>query len=1701
MGPDQLLKEHAGAACAARLTGIVLLSVLIPCAFSFQSPAPPDPATTSITGPNVPATAKINFTVKNYGDQAVTTDVAFYRGDPRFGSATEFGRMSVSLNPGATLYPGTPDTYQFRDGEIFTVCIDPDRTTADSNRNNNCLSHTVSNDYTNLKLDTTDLAVTPVGPDVGEPMTVSAKVHNAGTKDATTVLRLWQGHPLAPKSVLLGQTQVSVPAQGQNAAFWTLMRPAGDTNLWVAADNVAPRETSTADSLASRNMFLKATIDTGRRVVWNYALSTMPAIADLFGTGQPVMVFTEDEDRDTNGIPVRGHVTAVEVYPDGTHKELWSKVLVPDPSEAMTPVIADIDGDGSAEIIVEVVRRITNQIPNWGEIYVFVLDRNGDTKWSHQWRTATPPCHRPVWANGPVLGDINGDGIPDITIIERELVTVDGRNGNELVRAPWTQQNYCVQDAYSIVADVDSDGKNEIVVGYQGIHVFNSDGTKRWETPMSNIWEFALVDVEADGVPEVVIPVHRQGIEILDARTGAQKKWVSSLLPWFRTIAATTSLLPSGLPALILSQNDAFPATAAYDGSLNRLWFQDRRFATTADNPMNIVLADVLGQGRPQIISRTDRRVIRIQDIRDGTFLFDPSIYGYAAQNYAWPAPVDVDGDGRAEIVVPFNGGSGGTILDFEPTYPIVDFLVFGSVHWGKLPTVWNQLLFNQQQLDSRLAWRNDYQPWKTHNTWRQQPVRKACDLDQDADVDSDDVNALMALRGTPATAGDPRDIDKDGMITVADARACALKCTLANCTVIRPPARILSLTPRMGYPGTSVTTTIRAEFAGFQQDVTTVNFGAGIAVGAVTVLDANTLRATLTIASGQTGTRTVTVSTGATQATRIDGFSLSPDNKPPVVNAGATIDTTEVLPATISLNGSVTDDGLPAGGKLVCTWQQIAGPGTVQFGDSTKPATSATFPAQGFYTLRLSASDGELFTVDDVGVRVVAGNQAPLVNAGGNRTTQLDVPITLAGTVDDDGLPFGSTVTILWTEQSGPGTVSFGTPASATTTATFSAPGTYALRLSATDTLLSSSSDITVTVNPPLPRIAGLAPNSAVPGQTRAVTIAGQYTNFGQGATQVSFGPGVSVGGGPAGEFGPVTVDSPTSATAQISVATGAALGPRTIGVRTGEEFASAAGAFTVGTIGVPYSIQIDLSARIVAPGGSLTASPKALDAAGNVLPFPASSFQMQVQAEAGAATGNAPVLSGLTVTFPKLNKRVINQNPVEDPAGKYASGDPTDPNYGKETGGIYTLTVTLPGTSLSGSTRIAALPSGSAAFTLRTGQYAAALGAALDSLRRALLNGDPAGQAAGWEQLRQVDATLDFRAALLRGNNVLTPPNGYPVSTTALIAHGFRNGTDDTRFSRLLDTLISQSRSLTTRIQALNVASLTQADLDALKTAAAAFSGLQAQLVLLKPSPLAITQNVAKLNTLVPLETPKLLDAMKSKALDIMNLVAPPAGSSIAQPLAATTGVSFSAAASFDLEQFLEVCSNLFGIFTDLKGAAMGNIEELAFSLANDLLNIAAANLINSSMPAAGIDISFVSAGSGFSFVCPHIPGTYVEGIGFSSDLNRMAVAQIGCINSAALRSLLALKPVQDLAAAIGLFSDIRTLAGEFERDGGIASDEQPDSIREGVLEGKDLVFNNGWQQVNQGGLPCVGIVIVFNFETGGMRAVNADILAECN
>lgn len=123
----------------------------------------------------------------------------------------------------------------------------------------------------------------------------------------------------------------------------------------------------------------------------------------------------------------------------------------------------------------------------------------------------------------------------------------------------------------------------------------------------------------------------------------------------------------------------------------------------------------------------------------------------------------------------------------------------------------------------------------------------------------------------------------------------------------------------------------------------------------------------------------------------------------------------------------------------------------------------------------------------DQLARRLGVSNSGPVVSAGPDQTVTLPAGAPLAGAGTDDGRPNPpGKLTLSWTSVSGPAPVTFDDAASASTTARFAVAGTYTLKLTASDSALAASDEVTVTVLP-----AASSPDAGVLGPRDAALAA----------------------------------------------------------------------------------------------------------------------------------------------------------------------------------------------------------------------------------------------------------------------------------------------------------------------------------------------------------------------------------------------------------------------------------------------------------------------------------------------------------------------------------------------------------------------------------------------------------------------------------
>jgi hypothetical protein len=251
-----------------------------------------------------------------------------------------------------------------------------------------------------------------------------------------------------------------------------------------------------------------------------------PAVGDLDGDGNPDIVVgygSTIENSQRHGLgqgPLPGGVRAYRR--DGT--QIWDRPSLyfnganPAVGEPMmsTPAIGDVDGDG----IVEVA---------WGglDAYLYLVKGTDGTN-----KPGWPIFVRDTVFSSPALHDLNGDGKKEIiigvdthadpTAFPAGVPTIDGGrlhvifpNGTEMPGFPKDVDQ--VIWSSPAVGDINGDGFPEIVVGTGGyyagrahrVYAWNCDGSVPTGWPVTVDGEVAtspaLADIDGDGIPDVIV--------------------------------------------------------------------------------------------------------------------------------------------------------------------------------------------------------------------------------------------------------------------------------------------------------------------------------------------------------------------------------------------------------------------------------------------------------------------------------------------------------------------------------------------------------------------------------------------------------------------------------------------------------------------------------------------------------------------------------------------------------------------------------------------------------------------------------------------------------------------------------------------------------------------------------------------------------------------------------------------------------------------------------------------------------------------------------------------------------------------------------------------------------------------------------------------------------------------------------------------
>jgi hypothetical protein len=327
----------------------------------------------------------------------------------------------------------------------------------------------------------------------------------------------------------------------------------------------------------------------------------------------------------------------------------------------VAPALGDIDDDGIPEIIAVNMSG-----------YLVAFEHDGTLKWTGDtlWEDGIPGGGGGFfgdWAYGSVqLADVDTDG--DVEIIAGNMLA--DHTGHTL----WFASQPAGDWNASTAADLDGDGDLEIVLGHA---TYRHDGSTLWVVPSVQPGFPQVADLDADGLPEVLVN-NRAGISLIqhdgtltyqDLRpTGVP----GDLLNWIRP-ATIHDFDGDGEPEFAVSSQTHY---TVYEPDGTIVWDAPVvDFSGVAGG----TAFDFLGDGIAEAMYADEQRL----HVFDGNGTSILQIDRASATGTEYPVVADIDNDGSAEILVVSNGG--GAI------YPTVQAVRDIDDRWIQARRIWNQ--------------------------------------------------------------------------------------------------------------------------------------------------------------------------------------------------------------------------------------------------------------------------------------------------------------------------------------------------------------------------------------------------------------------------------------------------------------------------------------------------------------------------------------------------------------------------------------------------------------------------------------------------------------------------------------------------------------------------------------------------------------------------------------------------------------------------------------------------------------------------------------------------------------------------------------------------------------------------------------------------------------------------------------------------
>jgi subtilase family serine protease len=412
------------------------------------------------------------------------------------------------------------------------------------------------------------------------------------------------------------------------------------------------------------DLYHQCSTDAGRSVTPRAAKWTTTNPSNGMSTVGRILDTNGDGVIDANDVPmvVIASVGGIIVRRGDNGAVVWAKQF--DTSgKQITPVIADLDGDGKPEILAH-----TNSDPVTGETnqhrLVALNAADGSRKWTSPqlaragtWESRIALGQTYLYAGAPAVADLDGDGHPELICGRTVLHGADGSiawTGTGGAGRAWIEpgelggedlyaENFPDQEA-PIAVDVDGDGRLDVVAGNT---VYRADGTILWQR--SDLPDGYTAPVYLGGETRPHVCLVAQGRVWLLASDGTTT-WGPINIPNGALLGgAPTVFTAAGTQRIAVAGDGYLSAFNAANGAV--LWTRqvstDTSFLNKATNAATFFNA--FGAASLFYVSRTSFSIL---DGASGAIQYSAP---FGAESYypGGPAIADIDDDGHAEAVVP----------------------------------------------------------------------------------------------------------------------------------------------------------------------------------------------------------------------------------------------------------------------------------------------------------------------------------------------------------------------------------------------------------------------------------------------------------------------------------------------------------------------------------------------------------------------------------------------------------------------------------------------------------------------------------------------------------------------------------------------------------------------------------------------------------------------------------------------------------------------------------------------------------------------------------------------------------------------------------------------------------------------------------------------------------------------------------------